>query len=144
MLNKPLSELAPPDFATLVGLSESRYLDFKSAPVGTSYEDRREFLADVSSFANASGGDLVFGITEQDGAASAAPGITVADADKEKLRLGGLIRTGLEPRLTYFEIEWVQVNGNLGYLVVRVPRSWTAPHRVTLQGHDKLDRKSVV
>jgi hypothetical protein len=82
----PLSELAPTDLEALIGLSESRYLEFKSAPVGATQDDRREFLADVSSFANASGGDLVYRITEQEGAASAAPGITVADADKEKLR----------------------------------------------------------
>lgn len=138
MLNKPLSELSPIDFEALVGLSESRYLDFKSAPVGNSYEERREFLADVSVFANASGGDIVFGVIEQDGAASAATGITVTDADKEKLRLGELIRSALEPRLTDFDIEWVPINGNFGYLVVRVPLSWTGPHRVTMQGHDKF------
>jgi hypothetical protein len=48
MLNKPLRELTPKDFAALVGLSESRYRDFKSAPVGNTYE-RREFLTDVDS-----------------------------------------------------------------------------------------------
>ena len=33
--------------------------------------DRKEFLADISSFANASGGDLVFGITEENGSPKA-------------------------------------------------------------------------
>jgi Putative DNA-binding domain len=117
----------------LIGLSESRYLEFKSAAVGGTDKERREFLADVSAFANASGGDIIFGITEQDGIATGAPGITLTDPDQEKLRLGDLIRTGLEPRLTYFDLTWVQLAGALGYLVVRVPRSWIAPHRVTLQ-----------
>jgi hypothetical protein len=38
--------------------SQSRYLDFSSAPVGNADKDRREFVADISAFANASGGIL--------------------------------------------------------------------------------------
>jgi predicted HTH transcriptional regulator len=125
MLNKRLSELTPTDFHALIGLSESRYLDFKSAPVGGSHDDRREFLADVSAFANGAGGDIVYGITEQEGVADAAPGITLADADQEKLRLADLIRSALEPRLSNFEVEWVPRAGNVGYrhrrAVLRLP-----------------------
>jgi hypothetical protein len=138
MLTKPIADLKVADVQALLGVAESRYLDFKSAPVGAADRDRREFLADVSAFANASGGDILFGVDEQDGAASAVSGISLPDADKEKLRLGDLIRSGLEPRLTHFEITWLPMARDVGVLVVRVPRSWTAPHRVTLQGHDKF------
>jgi predicted HTH transcriptional regulator len=138
MLTKALAALTPHDFVGLVGTAESRYLDFKSAPVGGSPDDRREFLADVSAFANASGGDIVFGVTTADGAAAATPGIELANADDEKLRLGEMIRSGLEPRLTTFDLEWVPLAGLRGFLIVRVPRSWIAPHRVTFRGHDKF------
>src|SRR5689334_23463213 len=111
MLTKALAALTPHDFVGLVGTAESRYLDFKSAPVGGSPDDRREFLADVSAFANASGGDIVFGVTTADGAAAATPGIELANADDEKLRLGEMIRSGLEPRLTTFDLEWVPLAG---------------------------------
>jgi Putative DNA-binding domain len=138
MLTKRLAELSVADILDLRGLTESRFLDFKSAPVGTSDRDRREFVADVTAFANASCGDIVFGIGTADGIAGAAEGIELADADKEKLRLGDLIRSATEPRLIQFDMVWVATEGAQGFLVVRIPRSWQAPHRVTLLGHDKF------
>jgi hypothetical protein len=38
--------------------AESRYVDYKSATYGNNDGARAEFLADISSFANALGGDL--------------------------------------------------------------------------------------
>lgn len=139
MLTKRLADLTSDDILALATnhIAEGRYIEFKSAPVGNSYDDRKEFLADVTAFANASGGDLVFGVSTTDGAASDALGIEVVDPDKEKLRLGDLIRSGAEPRLI-FDMVWLPIVEGRGVLVVRVPRSWTAPHRVTLQGHDKF------
>ena len=47
-----------------------------------------------------------------------------------------MILYGLEPRLADVEIHPVSlINGNK-VLVVRIPRSWIAPHRVTCQGHN--------
>ncbi len=138
MLSKRLSEITISDIEGLRGFAEDRYLDFKSAPVGGADRDRREFVADVTAFANAGGGDIVFGIVTDDGVVSQAPGIEIPDLDKEKLRLGDLIRSGTEPRLSRFDFGWVPKAGNRGFLIVRVPRSWAAPHRVTLQGHDKF------
>jgi Putative DNA-binding domain len=138
MLTKRLSELSVADIFDLRGVAESRFLDFKSASVGASERDRREFVADVTAFANASGGDIVLGVATADGVASAVEGIELADADKEKLRLGDLIRSGTEPRLMQFDMVWIPTEGARGFLVIRVPRSWQAPHRVTLQGNDKF------
>jgi hypothetical protein len=42
--------------------AESRYIDYKSATYGNNDSARAEFLADISSFANALGGDLVIGM----------------------------------------------------------------------------------
>lgn len=138
MLTKRLSDLTIDDVYALRGLTESRHLDFKSAPIGTADRDKREFLADVTAFANASGGDLVLGVGTAEGVASEIQGIELVDPDNEKLRLGDLIRSGAEPRLTQFDMTWVPIAGTRGVFVIRVPRSWTAPHRVTLQGHDKF------
>jgi hypothetical protein len=138
MLTQRLEDLKLADIEGLKDTPESRFIDFKSAPVGSADKDRREFVADVTAFANAAGGDIVFGVATKDGVASDVPGITLADPDKEKLRLSDLIRTATEPRLTSFSMEWLPMQGSIGVLVVRVPRSWIAPHRVTLQGHDKF------
>jgi hypothetical protein len=138
MLTQRLEDLRLADIERLKDSPESRFLDFKSAPVGSAEKDRREFVADVTAFANAAGGEIVFGVATKDGVASDVTGITLADPDKEKLRLGDLIRTATEPRLTNFDMEWLPMEGNIGVLIVRIPRSWIAPHRVTLQGHDKF------
>jgi hypothetical protein len=70
------------------GIAESRHIEFKSTCVGGSDKDRREFVADVTAFANALGGDIVFGVAEEDGVASGVPGIKLPNPDHEKLRLG--------------------------------------------------------
>ena len=138
MLAKQLRDLTVDDIKLLTGVAESMYLDFKSAPVGKLDKDKREFLADVTAFANAAGGDLVFGVSTRDGVAAQVEGIELDDPDKEKLRLGDIIRSGAEPRLSHFDMLWLPTIENRGFLVLRVPRSWMAPHRVTLQGHDKF------
>ena len=127
MLTRRLSDLTIVDIQALKGVAESRYLDFKSAAVGAADRDRREFLADVSAFANASGGDIVFGVSTKDGVAADVTGIELADPDKEKLRLGDLIRSGAEPRLGQFDMVWLPIEGAQGVLVIRIPRSWVAP-----------------
>ena len=69
---------------------------------------------------------------------SSAIGFELPDVDKEKLRLGDLIRSGTEPRLSRFDFAWLPKESTRGVLIIRVPRSWAAPHRVTLQSHDKF------
>jgi predicted HTH transcriptional regulator len=62
-------------------VAERRDLEFKRDRPGGSDGDIKEFLADVTSLANAQGGDLIFGIEDVGGVAVALPGIAVADAD---------------------------------------------------------------
>ncbi len=112
---------------------ESRFIDFKAEAIGGADKDKREFLADVSSFANAAGGDLILGVKTKDGAADEVCGINLADPDKEKQRLINMVRDGLEPRLAVVDIAWLPMSGTTGVMAIRVPRSWSAPHRVTFQ-----------
>jgi predicted HTH transcriptional regulator len=46
------------------GVAELRSIEYKQELPGNSDQDKRKFLSDVSSFANANGGDLVYGISE--------------------------------------------------------------------------------
>lgn len=48
-------------------VSEGRTIDYKRELPGNSDGDKKEFLADVSSFANTSGGDLILGVDENAG-----------------------------------------------------------------------------
>lgn len=110
---------------------ESRLLDYKAALPGGTDADKKEFAADVTSFANAGGGTIVFGVAEQGGVAVDACGLEIKDADKEVLRLQDLMMTGIDPRIAGVQVRWVS-GFRLGpVILVRVPRSWSAPHMVT-------------
>ena len=84
----------------------------------------------VSAFANTAGGDLLLGVEAVEGVATALPGLDLDNPDGETLRLENMIRDGLEPRLPRVEVCPVKIAEHRYVLVVRVPRSWIAPHRV--------------
>ena len=87
-------------------VAESRTLDYKEKLPGQSDGEKKEFLADITSFANASGGDLVFGVAEErdvqnrpTGIPKGITGLGMINVDARKLRLEAVIRDGIEPRL---------------------------------------------
>ena len=84
----------------------------------------------VSAFANTAGGDLLLGVEAVEGVATALPGLDLDNPDGETLRLENMIRDGLEPRLPRVDIRAVEVAEHRYVVVVRVARSWIAPHRV--------------
>lgn len=114
----------------LPDLRESKTLDFKRELSIRSKEEKLEFAADVSAFANSSGGDLVYGVSEEGGAAVDTNGIVLEDPEREILRLEQILRASLEPVITGLRLVWVRKRESAGLLVVRVPKSWSAPHRV--------------
>jgi hypothetical protein len=109
---------------------EGKTLDYKQKLPSDSEKDKKEFLADVSSFANASGGDLVIGVSESKGIITAVGGLEVDDIDKEISRLESLIRTGIEPRTPSYRIQPVELKNSKYVLIIRVRQSWIGPHRV--------------
>ena len=61
MFNKPFNEITIEDIGNLVLIRKERennYLEYKEK-LGHSERDKKEFLKDVSGFANASGGFLI-------------------------------------------------------------------------------------
>ena len=112
---------------------ECKTIEYKQALPSNSDSDKKEFLADVSSFANASGGDLIYGITEdkKTGKPKSLDGLDIENPDKEIQRLDNIIRTGIQPRLPLVAISPLIPLGNSKFaLVIRVPKSWASPHRV--------------
>jgi hypothetical protein len=111
---------------------------------GNSDSDKKEFLADVSSFANANGGDLVYGIGSDNtsGAPQLLEGMNISNVDQEIVRLDNSIRDGIEPRITGIAIKSIPLANTNIVLVIRIPKSWNLPHRVTYKGHDKFYSRS--
>ena len=68
-LEKPIDQVVEADLRTLIEnqVSERKAIDYKQALPGKSDGENKEFLADVSSFANASGGHLIYGMREEGG-----------------------------------------------------------------------------
>ncbi len=83
--NIPIDEIAEAHLKGLVGHErEHKTIEYKRDRIGGSDRDKKEFLADVSSFANAAGGHLIIGMAEKGGLATELVGISV-DGDKEVL-----------------------------------------------------------
>ncbi|GAB4072048.1 ATP-binding protein [Ancylobacter sonchi] len=140
MIAMRLSDVKFSDIKELVEQKarESRTLEFKRELSIAKDSDKKEFLADISSFANTNGGDIIYGITEIDGEAIELASLDVADRDAKSLQIEQIVRGGLEPKLPQFEHRWIEGEGSTIFLVLRVGRSFLAPHRVTVSDHAKF------
>lgn len=113
------------------GVHEQKTLDYKRELPNDS--SKKEFLKDVSSFANTIGGCLIYGMREENGVPVEVNGLEGINPEKEILRLEQIIHTGIAPRLTVFTRP-IQLNNGNHVLVMRIPQSYAAPHMVTLDG----------
>lgn len=131
----PLPEITINDLQSLVEnkVRENKVIEYKKALPGKSDRDKKEFLADISAFANASGGDVFFGIHEEDGIASDICGVEVPNLDAEKLRIESMLRDGVEPRIPGIALQEVPLSSSKFVLIIRVPRSWAMPHRIVFK-----------
>jgi predicted HTH transcriptional regulator len=104
VIPKPFEIIAENDLLALItnGVSEGRTIDYKRELPGNSDGDKKEFLADVSSFANTSGGDLIFGMDEVEGLPTQLVGFQSVNADLEVRRLDSILSSGLDPRIRHF------------------------------------------
>lgn len=143
MINKRWDLIKKEDIDGLVSneVSEGRTIEYKEKLPGNSDGDKIEFLADVSSIANASGGDLLFGVREKrddngktTGIPEAADGLDQINADAEILRLENIIRDCIDRRITGIHI-W-PLNGfpKGPIIMLRIPKSWASPHMITFKG----------
>jgi hypothetical protein len=139
LLDIPLDKITETDVRRLItaGAAESLYIDYKQATYGGKEADHAELLADVSSFANAAGGDLVIGVAETGGVPSAIVPFT-GNADDERRRLEDIARTGLEPRVRNLQTRAIPLAAGGAVIVVRVPRSYAPPHRVIYKNRSRF------
>ena len=117
----------------LVGVRESRSIEFKAKLVWGTDSEKKEFLADVSALANCGGGDLIFGIEEDQGAAAAVVGLASFDPDKDSLKIENILRDGVAPRIVGIRVQPVALSNGLMAIIVRVPNSLNRPHMVVFK-----------
>jgi hypothetical protein len=117
---------------------ESQTLDFKRELPAPGSRGVHEFLKDVCAFANADGGDLVYGVAERNGVADAITPITNFTPDEVSRRLTQVLDAGIEPRLSGITMHSVAMAAGGFVWVVRVPSSFDAPHRYRHDGHTRF------
>jgi Schlafen, AlbA_2 len=139
MLSARFDEITTDDILRLVQdkVAEHTTLEYKAALAIDNTEEKAEFLSDISSFANASGGDILFGITDEREGASATGvpgevvGIILANAAAECNRIEQLIRDGIQPRLPLLQVRAFETSDHRHIILIRVGKSWLAPHMVS-------------
>jgi len=69
MVPKQFGDIKKSDIDALLatGVAEGRTIEYKLTLPGNTDQDKKEFLADISSFANAAGGDLLYGVAAPEG-----------------------------------------------------------------------------
>ena len=139
MIPKHIDEINYGDLLSMVNaVPEGRTIEYKSELPHEGESKKIPFLAEISAFANTIGGDLIFGIEEKNGIAVNVPGIKVDNLDKEILRLESSIQNGIEPRISDIVIKSIKLPSGNYVLIIRVGRSWNAPHRVSYKDHAKV------
>ncbi len=139
MITIPLGQLSRQDIDDLIDYTvrESKVIEYKTTLPAGNDDSKKEFLADISSFANTIGGHLLYGIEAKDGVPTAAPGLAIHNLDQEIQRLDNIISTGLKPRIRY-TMTPIEAANKQPVIAIHVERSHNSPHRVTFAGHDKF------
>jgi predicted HTH transcriptional regulator len=133
MINRAFDQIGKTEIDSLVlnEVKEDRTLEYKEKLPGSTDSEKKEFLADVSSFANAAGGDLLFGVQEKrdgqgktTGIPESIPGLAGANIDAEIRRLENIIRDGIKPRIAGVRLRAVDGFTNGPVLLVRIQKSY--------------------
>jgi hypothetical protein len=141
LLHIPLGQITEHNILDLIEAkaAETNVIEYKRDTYGNARQDYSEFLADVSSLANTSGGDLIIGVDAVNGIPDRPTPFT-GNADDEILRLENSARSGLQPRVS---VSSRAIPTEAGYfLILRVARSYNPPHRIIRENSNRFWARS--
>jgi hypothetical protein len=141
MIQKPLASINSADLENLITqeVPEGKSIEYKlQLPDVKPSSNRKEFLADISSFANCIGGDLLYGIKEDKGLPTDLVGLDIPDPDALRLQLEQIVQAGIVPRISGIAFLFIPLQNGKCILLVRMLRSWIAPHVVWLEAQSKF------
>ncbi|HEY3782558.1 MAG TPA: ATP-binding protein [Fimbriimonadaceae bacterium] len=131
IFSRPLADITKSEIEALLtdGVREGQTIEFKESLNLESKEAKEEFIRDLTSFANTSGGDYLVGIKERDAVAVEIPGLVFPQGlDRFELQIQEVARKWAKPPLPPVTIKEITGFPNGSVLIIRVPRSYNAPH----------------
>ncbi len=137
MIAKPIESITEADLLQLIqaGTPESKHIEYKSALPDGGDSGKVKFLKSVTALANTQGGDLIYGLEATNGIPQRLCALTMPSADQVLQRLESLCADGVSPRLAGVRYRFVPLAEGGEVLLIRVAKSWNAPHRVVAGGH---------
>lgn len=144
MIPKKIQDITLADIQQLVAgqVREGKTIEYKRSLSIATDSDKKEFLADASSFANTGGGDLLFGVDAKDGVATALTPLRIENIDAENLRIENILRSGIDPQSAFAIRPIVTAAPDEYVLLLRIHESWNKPHRVIYGGSGKFYARS--
>src|ERR1035438_3567045 len=127
-----LDEITAERLTSLIGTrAEDKHIEYKKELPGKDDEAKAEFLKDATAFANADGGDIIYGMAEVKGTASKFFPVENRAIDDAKNQLHQILDNGVTPRIPPVDIQPIELEPGKSVLVVRIPASHLGPHQVT-------------
>jgi len=139
---KNINDIKKQDLLDLIDIAhEDQTIDFKQDAYQVSdkvdpnkrsdliQKKRIALCTDISTFANASGGWIICGMDEKEGFASDLTGLTV-NAEEAISDIEKIAKAGIEPYPYGLSTRPILLQDDKVALVIHIPRSYNAPHRV--------------
>lgn len=111
---------------------EGKTIDYKLEFPAPQDKSRKDFLADLCSFANTAGGHIIYGMSESNASPLDLVGIA-GDIDTAVQRMENMARDGIRPPIPGLLFVRVTLSNGKEAVVASIPKSWNAPHQVVFQ-----------
>jgi len=138
MIPKTFDKIGVDEINKLIEMErqEDSTIEYKQELPGSSEDEKKEFLCDVSAFANLNGGDIIYGITEKlengknTGFPEKAIGLKGINTNDEMRRLENLIQSRIVPPIIGCKIKSITDFDEGPVILIRILQSLLLPHAV--------------
>ncbi len=142
MIPKALQDITEDDLDALLtaGRVEDHRIEYKRSSAdddedGGSGKRTIKILRSVTAFANADGGDLIYGIATDKGIPVGKVGMDPKEVDSFMGQVSSVCLQACDPPLRPPQFKAVPLKGGGSAVVLRIERSFAGPHRVVANKH---------